>query len=131
MGMFDQWMAARRQSPHRAMERRVKVQLGEFTLASMQDLSERRRVTLDAVVRQATLFYLSDREASRSWRYPRFVKRWPGTRLDLTVKLDENLVREASAEADRQEVPLERLLEHAVLYYLAGLAKEHESGQEG
>jgi hypothetical protein len=130
MGMFEQWMAGRRHSPRKAMRGSVRLQLGEFTLASMEDLSRQRGVTVDTVMREATLYYLADRESRQSWRYPRFAKGRPGARLEVTVKLEEDLVRAASAEADLQEVPLERLLEHAVLYYLADLARGPDGGKD-
>jgi hypothetical protein len=113
------WMSGRRQAQRDAGKRLVRLHLGDFTLAGLNDLRKQGGGSLDTVVEHATRYYLSEREASQSWSYPRFAKRESGGRQQVSVTLDEELFRAAGKEAERQDVALERLLEHALLYYLA------------
>jgi hypothetical protein len=75
-------------------------------------------------VSKAVRFYLHDRESDGpGWEYPRFLRDpKPGEELlELELDIDESLWRALKSEADRQGVDVPRLLEHAALYYAAGL----------
>jgi hypothetical protein len=106
-------------------DRKREIRLGEFTRAGLEEQASRLDVEFSVLVRQAVIYYLADRDSDRpGWRLPRFVS---GTtnRAEISVELDER-TWEALAEAARlQGVDQDRLLEHAVLYYLADL----ESGR--
>jgi hypothetical protein len=128
MGQIEHWIAMARGTPKsNGSKRPVTLELGEFTLAGMEDLGRRREMSLDTIITRATRHYLQKREAGPGWRYPRFAREAEGSlphkRKELTVKLTSDLVRAAGREAQRQHVSLERLLEHAALYYLADTAR--------
>jgi hypothetical protein len=128
MGQIEHWIAMARGTPKaNGSKRPVTLELGEFTLAGMEDLGRRREMSLDTIITRATRHYLENRGAGPGWRYPQFAReaegRLPQKRKELTVKLTSDLVRAAGREAQRQQVSLERLLEHAALYYLADAAR--------
>ncbi len=66
-------------------------------------------------------FYL--REGSSDppgWAYPEFMReRSSSERVDLELSVEDSLWSALEAEANDQDVTVERLLEHATLYYAA------------
>src|SRR5215210_1026466 len=98
--------------------RAVRLRLGEFGAGSVEQWCDRQGVDTAMFVRQAILYYLSDREAGRrEWRYPRFMLRQKNGAAGVRVELADEVARAAEDEARAQGVPLERLLKHATLYY--------------
>lgn len=74
---------------------------------------------LDSLVREATCYYLNDKGLDRpAWSYPRF-RAAEGDAWELTI--GDAIEPAFAAEAARQGVTTERLLKHALLYYLADL----------
>jgi hypothetical protein len=77
----------------------------------------------DAVVRTAARYYLAERGSGRvASRPPRFVHaelRRAGAVTD--VQLDKATLKALETEARRQGIPLNRLAEHTLLYFLADL----------
>ncbi|MBN1529085.1 MAG: hypothetical protein JW895_08490 [Thermoleophilaceae bacterium] len=70
----------------------------------------------------AAEYFLGDRDSGRpALKVPRFARGGATPELDVEVDLDERTWDEAEAEAARQRVPLERLLEHAAMYLIADL----------
>lgn len=74
-------------------------------------------------------YYLDDAEAGRgNWPYPKFrreTEEGEGRRVEISLSLDPELWRRLVIEADRQEISVDRLLEHAALYFAA----DRESGR--
>lgn len=95
----------------------------EFGWESLEDEAQRQRISLEAVVARAAEYFESNLDSGRmAVRVPPFAQK-PGSaggqelRLNLRARTWDSLRDEAA----RQQVPLERLLEHAALYYLADL----------
>jgi hypothetical protein len=102
----------------------VTLELDQFGRTTLESEAERYGVALGALLRQAVYYYLSDRESGRrGWRYPRFRRDEPTTAVgfDIVVDVDDATWQRFHAEAEAQEVPAERLLEHAALYFIADL----------
>jgi len=100
-----------------------RVALGEFTRVSLKKQARRQGVTVDALLGEAMSHYLADRDSGRAaWRFPTAGRdrRELEPVLELSVADDDWIALETEAKA--QQVPADRLLEHAALYYLADLA---------
>jgi hypothetical protein len=98
--------------------------LDQFGRTTLESQAERHQVELGALLRQAAYYYLSDRESGRrGWRYPRFRRDEPAAEagFDIVVDVDDSTWRRFNAEAEAQDVSVERLLEHAALYFVADL----------
>jgi hypothetical protein len=82
--------------------------------AARQPQPERIALLVPGAVR----FYLDERSDGREgWRYPSFLPPENGSVGGHVVYLDEALWDELRAEAAKQGVDPERLLQHAVFYY--------------
>jgi hypothetical protein len=107
--------------------REVTLHAGSFARSSLHEISRREGISIDSLLQRALRYYLADRESRRvSWRYPPFLRHSGRYEGDVTVHLDDDLLGAAEKEAEKQDVSVERLLEHALLYFLAAL----ETGQE-
>jgi hypothetical protein len=78
---------------------------------------------LDSLAREAACCYLNDMDSGRpGWRYPRFRATEPATdSFELALTVGYPLQLAFAREAERQGTTSERLLQHALLYYLADL----------
>lgn len=82
-------------------------------------------VSPSAVVRDAAVYYASDRERCRqAWRVPRFAREAEGGEKlgggeELHVELDDSTWAAIEREAQRQGLRPVLLLRHALLYFLA------------
>jgi hypothetical protein len=106
------------------MKQTMVLELDGFGRTTIESQAERQEVALGALLREAVHYYLSDRETGRQgWRYPRFRrgKAVADSGLDVVVDVDDAAWAGFKAEADAQDVPVERLLEHAALYFVADL----------
>ena len=104
------------------MRRSLKLALDDFGRATLEGEAARYSVEPGELVSHAVGYYLADRDSGRpALRVPRFGRSATAAPLDLDVELDDRAWDEAEAEAARQRVPLERLLEHAALYLIADL----------
>jgi hypothetical protein len=103
--------------------RHVVLNLDEFGRHALETFVRQRRRSHSAAVRTAALYYLADKDAERpTWPVPRFAsaRRAPnGNTATVRIKLDEETWKAVVQEADRQRVSVERLVEHATLYFLA------------
>lgn len=72
-------------------------------------------------VEQAIRCYLRDKEsAGPGWSFPAFLRgREPIEAVELRLEIDEELWRSLEEEAGRQEVSVQQMLDHAVLYFAA------------
>jgi len=68
-------------------------------------------------------FYLSEKStAPQGWEYPDFLReRRANDEVELHLKVKDLLWASLEAEARDQDVTVDRLLEHAMLYYAAGM----------
>jgi hypothetical protein len=103
------------------VRREVTLSLEDFGRTSLESRARDLDVPVSALVRQAALYYLTVRGSERSaLRIPRFAREPAGDgRLELSIQLDEADWSALEVEAVHQRVPVERLLEHAALMFLA------------
>lgn len=103
-------------------KRIVAVAIDDFSSASLEEASTAGRTTSDVLLVRAIRYYLAERDSGRPG--------WPYSRLDegdeveeatsvVELEVDGSAWAGFSREADRQKVSTDRLLQHAVLYYLA------------
>jgi hypothetical protein len=107
----------------RRVRRSLTMSLEEFGATTLEAEAERCSVSPAELGRRALQYYLSDRGSGRmALRVPRLAQesgRKPAAQLRLDLERDT--WRELEEEAARQEVSVERLLEHAIVYFLADL----------
>jgi hypothetical protein len=96
----------------------VDVKLGETAARALAASADPDASRLELLVPRAVSFYLSERDGGRSeWRYPAFLADGDGLVPIHEVALDQELWEELRAEAERQDVSPEKLLQHAAFYY--------------
>jgi hypothetical protein len=103
--------------------RLLTLSLGEFGASTLEAEAERCSVSPAELGRRAVGYYLSDRGSGRmALRVPQLPQE-PGRRpaVKLSLDLDRDTWRELDEEAESQQVSVERLLEHAIVYFLADL----------
>jgi hypothetical protein len=99
----------------------VKLQLDDFGKEALE-AQMGGGTSRDAVIRTATRYYLGDRDSGRvAWRVPPFVPRGDPNGAGTDVELDEATTEALEEEARRQGIAPGRLVEHALLYFLADL----------
>jgi hypothetical protein len=108
------------------VKRQVTLQLGEFAMDAIERQARALGISADRLVREALIYYVSDLSSERlAARPPRIAAessgRFQREVLELCVDVDARTWEELESEAARYEMPLERLLGHATLYYLADL----------
>jgi hypothetical protein len=105
------------------VKRTVTVRLGAVATEALTGEAENGGQPKAEDVLRAINFYLSDGDGGRAgWRYPEFLRgRGLGGKVDLRLDMDNTLWRALAAEAKKQDVSVEQLVEHAVLYYAAEL----------
>ena len=105
------------------LQRSLTLSLEEFGASTLEGEAERYSVSPAELGRHAVRYYLSDRDSGRmALRVPRLSEdpsRKPA--LELRLDLDPHDWLELEEEAERQQVSVERLLEHAIVYFLADL----------
>lgn len=122
----------------------VPVKIGALAAHSLAASEDPDLERLSLLLPRAVRFYFEERDEGRpEWRYPPFLD---GTQVDgggREVSLPEDLWQQLRAEAERQEVSPEDLLQHAAFYYGAArddgrltariaeeLRREEEAGGE-
>ncbi len=109
-------------APSRAPGLRVTLRLEDFAWVALESAAGRDRETLDDFVSRAVLYYQAELPASRvAMSAPRFKPPDRGSPRDLALRIPSEAGERMSAEATRQDVPLEQLCEHAALLYLADI----------
>jgi hypothetical protein len=105
------------------LQRLLLLSLEEFGASTLEAEAERYSVSPAELGRHAVRYYLSDRGSGRiALTVPRFsqkVAHEPA--LELKLDLDPDSWRELEVEAERQGVSIERLLVHAIVYFLGDL----------
>jgi hypothetical protein len=105
------------------LQRLLTLSLEEFGASTLEGEAERYSVSTTRLAQRAVRYYLSDRDSDRmALRVPRLSQdRARRPALELTLDLDSDSWNELKDEAERQEVSVERLLEHAIIYFLSDL----------
>ena len=105
------------------MSHRLSLSLDEFGASALREHAESYSLSPAEFGSRAARYYLADRDSGRvAVRVPRLPKAAAGkSALRLTVDLDRESWRELQAEAKRQDVSLEAMLEHAIMYFLADI----------
>jgi hypothetical protein len=106
------------------VQRDVVLKLDEFGRHALDTFVRQRHRSHSVAVRTASLYYLADRRADRpTWPVPRLARamRRREDTVTVRIKLDESTWEVVTAEAERQQVTPETLVEHAILYFLADL----------
>jgi hypothetical protein len=96
----------------------VTVRLGGFSAEALSAGSPRPE-RLDLIVDQAIRFYLRSTRGDAGWAFPKFLGVESGQGPELEVRLDRGPWEQLRAEAARQEVEPEDLLQHATMYFAA------------
>jgi hypothetical protein len=104
------------------MRRPLSLALDEFGASALEEHAERFSVSPAELASRAARYFLSDRDSGRlALRVPRLEGARGTPALHVRVELDDDLWRELEAEATRQGVSVESLVEHSILYFLADL----------
>ena len=100
---------------------RVSVALSELAAGAL--LGEQREQSASRRLESALRCYLGDRDTDRpGWPSPGFVRgSEPQKDVEMEFEVPTDLWREFSEEANKQEVTLEQLVEHAAFYFAAEL----------
>jgi hypothetical protein len=111
------------------MRRLLTLSLDEFGAAAIEEQTAHYSLTPAELARRAARYYMSDLGSGRmALRVPRLDRRDTARRsMRLAIDLDADSWRELEAEARRQDVTVEALVVHAILYFLADL----DSGRVG
>lgn len=100
---------------------RVSVALSELAAGAL--VGEGREQSASTRLESALRCYLGDRDTDRpAWPYPGFLRgSEPQGDVEMEFEVPTELWGEISAEADKQEVAVEQLVEHAAFYFAAEL----------
>lgn len=100
----------------------VTVEVGDLCLKSVEGGTGRDPAELSRTFTRAIRHYLADADSGRiAWPYPRSLAAAQGAKRPVSVTVDGEAWRELGAEAKRQEVMPDQLVEHALLYLAADL----------
>lgn len=101
----------------------ISITLDEFGWSALEDHACGEGIELERLVALACSYYQSELAAGRTaTRVPRFGK--PATERQsrtLVLELSARSLKGLEQEAERQGLRLERLVEHAAIFYLADL----------
>jgi hypothetical protein len=96
----------------------VQVKIGALAVRSLAASPDPEPGRLELLLPRAVRFYFEERDSERpGWRYPSFLAGGDGAKDGREVSVAEDLWEQLRAEAERQEVSPEDLLQHAAFYY--------------
>jgi hypothetical protein len=101
---------------------KVKVRLGAFAAEALARKLGNGGVPGSPDFERVIQFYLAERSAKPppGWAYPDFLReRRASDDVELDLKIEDPLWASLEAEAREQDVVVDRLLEHAMLYFAA------------
>lgn len=103
------------------MKRSVTISLGSFASKALAAEGKNGRRPSSISVERAIHCYLNDKaSAGPGWRFPAFLRgRAPVEAIELHLEIDEGLWTSLEAEASSQDVNVQQMLDHAVLYFVA------------
>lgn len=115
------------------MKRRLTLTFDEFGWEGLESAAQQAQVSLDELVARAAEHFEADLPSKRmAATIPPFARTLGRGAQDIGINLRARTWKSLRDEAARQDVPLERLLEHAAVYYLAdvhaGRVRDHASG---
>jgi hypothetical protein len=96
------------------------VKLGALAVHSLAASDDPESERLSLLLPRAVRFYFEERDGGKpGWRYPGFLADGDGAEdsSGREVGLEDGVWRQLQAEAERQGVPAEELLQHAAFYY--------------
>jgi predicted DNA-binding ribbon-helix-helix protein len=107
------------------------LELSNFTWEMLSEAAARRNVSPEGLVQEAVTSYLSQKDVDRAaLRVPKFARGEPEPGSDaerrpgVAIELDEAELAELGELAEAQQVPVERLVNHAVLLLIADLDRK-------
>ena len=109
------------------MKRRLTLTFDEFGWEALESEAQREQISVDELIAGAAEYFEADLPSERMpMTVPAFA-RSPGRggEQEIDLQLGARTWKSFREEAARQGVPLERLLEHAALYYVAAI---HSAG---
>ena len=100
----------------------IRIGVGDLALAGLRAQPRSDVAGLSQRVSAAMRSYLDAPRSRGGWRYPGFGETGrPSRETAISLELPVDLWEEFVAEAEAQDVDPERLVSHAVLFYVAGL----------
>jgi predicted transcriptional regulator len=103
------------------MKKSVTLRLDRFGQEALDEYVQGTGGSRVAVLRTAVAYYLGDADSGRAaWRVPQLAREAKFART-LELELDEDVHRRLELEARRQDVTVDLLAAHAVIYYLTDL----------
>jgi hypothetical protein len=109
----------------KGVRRTFTLKLSRFSRDELAEQADRDGMPLARVLSLAALYFASDLMRARlAARLPRFkegLTEEDGEALQVTLELDDEVWGAVDDYALRENVPVERVLEHAAVYYLADL----------
>jgi hypothetical protein len=104
------------------VRRALTLRFDEFGWERLESEAGRNGDALDELLSRAATYFYAERSTRRTATLaPGFKPGARGTPREIRLEGDANCWRGLEAEARRQGIPLERLLEHAALLYLADI----------
>ncbi len=117
-------MKTKAETPGRTASRRsVSVRLSRLAFEALAGEKRDGELRVPGTTGSAIRLYLSDKGAGRpAWPYPGFLRQ-SQTReeVDLELEIDPDVWLQFEAEAEKQSVSAQQLLEHAAFYFAAEL----------
>jgi hypothetical protein len=96
----------------------VLVKLGPLAAHALTASDDPASERLSLLVPRAVRFYFKERDSGQpGWRYPSFLEESAGPKDGHEVSVPDELWQQLQAEAGRQQVSPEDLLQHAAFYY--------------
>jgi hypothetical protein len=103
------------------MKKSVLLRLDRFGQEALEEIVRETGGSHDTVLRTAVSYYLGDADSGRAaWRVPELAREATFAR-SVELELNEDLHRRLEREARRQEVSVDLLAAHALIYYLTDL----------
>ncbi len=119
----------------------VQVKLGALAAHSLAASADPDPDRLSLLLPRAIRFYLEEGDDDQlDWRYPSFLNGKARAEEGREVNIEDELWQQLRAEAERQQVKPEELLQHAAFYYGAArdegrltrrIAEELQAEEEG
>jgi hypothetical protein len=104
--------------------------LGGFGSEAIEEHARRYRLSVEAVLGRAAEHYLAEGGSERtSRRLPRFRREPAAAAAPVEIDLEPEVWHALQEEAERQGVPVERVLEHAALLLVADLDAGRAAGR--
>ena len=111
------------------MRRALTLEVGAFGRSALRDETRRLEMSVEEFVAGAARYFLEDDAERPARRLPDASIRAQAESVDLDLDLDMGTWRALDAECRRQDVTLEELLVHAVLFLIADLDSGRVSHQ--